>query len=341
MLHFLLPDRKVPDVETYDGIRQEILPVQHRLLLGNDVSRLFRTNALGGDIYHFHSSTARHRAASRLLKVPYIVSPHGAYMPPERRRKRVKDLVFRLMLGRAYVRRAALVHAITAAEQAAVLRYAGRVQTVVVPNALQSTLRFDVEARAETRARLKLAPEEQMVFFLGRLDVNGKGLDALCEGFSRAIERSAAPMRLVLAGVPWGVPIEPMLSDAALQRTLLLPAAFGLDKVALLSAADRFVTLSRWDVMPTAVLDALSTGLPLLVTEETGFGDFVRRYKAGKVVTHDPDVIANALLDLKPQPLARRQELLESAKTEFDPARIAARFIELYEGVLAKKPIEA
>jgi glycosyltransferase involved in cell wall biosynthesis len=255
-------------------------------------------------------------------------------------RKPIRSLDFKLTIGRAYLRHARVVHVITREEQAAVHQYAGPVPTQIVPNALQSTLRFDARGRAQTRARLNIAPNEQLVFFLGRLDVKGKGLDALCEGFSRAVVRSSAPMKLVFAGVPWYTALEPLI-ETIRDHALILPAAMGEEKAALLSAADRFVTLSRWDVMPTAVLDALSTGLPLLVTEETGFGDFVREHDAGKVVTHDPDEIAEALLDFQPQPLARRQELFETAMTAFDPGKIAARFVGLYERALAEKRVEA
>jgi glycosyltransferase involved in cell wall biosynthesis len=59
---------------------------------------------------------------------------------------------------------------------------------------------------------------------------------------------------------------------------------FGREKEALLDSAFVFVHTSRWEGMPFAVIEALATGCPVLVTPATNLGDYVEGFGAGVVV---------------------------------------------------------
>jgi glycosyltransferase involved in cell wall biosynthesis len=337
MLSLVPAGDRAEAIEPHDQIRQLSLKVMPLSLgLGREATRYFRSNSLGGDVYHFHSSYARHWAASRILPVPYVVSPHGAYMASDMARKRLRNWAFRLTLGQGYLRHAALVHAVTPAEEASIIRYVGPLQVAVIPNCLDGPFSFDPAERAETRRRLGIGQSEPLLLYMGRLDVVGKGIDVLIEGFRRAQDRTKAPIRLVVAGPDDRGPRLPSLVDAAMkERILRMPAVFGAEKRGLLAAADAFVTLSRWDVMPTAVLDALGSGLPAIVTEETGFADFVRRPGMGQVVRHNSNEVADALLSVGVSDLDQRKQVFQTAMANFDPQLIAGRFLSLYERALA------
>ena len=288
---------------------------------------------LGGDVYHFHTSYARTCLAARRLRVPYVVSTHGIYLEEALARRRLWNLVFQRLLGLRHLQRAAFVHAITPNERSDLEAYAGPLHTEILPNSLLLPVSFDAEARVATRAALGVTEDELLVVFLGRFDVPGKGLDVLVEGFRQAC--AAHPerrLRLHFVGPHAGVELRAIIPPALQDRISLAPAVFGEEKRAILSAGDVFATLSRWDVMPTAILDALTAGLPLLVTEETGFGDFVRQYGTGRVVRHDAGEVAEALAGFETGSLlAARPARIESALAEYHPRKIAQRFIALYE----------
>jgi glycosyltransferase involved in cell wall biosynthesis len=226
-------------------------------------------------------------------------------------------------------------------EAAAVASYAAPRRVTTIPHPLDLQPEVTAAERREARQRLALAEDELLLLYLGRIDIYGKGLDVLLEGYRLALlGGTARRLRLLLVG-----PAEPGPSVASLVAPEISSAVevrgpvFGAEKRSLLAAADVFVTLSRWDVMPTAVLDALAMGLPLLVSEETGYGDFVRRHQAGRVVGIEPAAIAGAVAGLEVAPASQRTAIRAAAEAEFSPARLGRDFEALYESVLT--PAEA
>jgi glycosyltransferase involved in cell wall biosynthesis len=321
-----------PNIDHYELF----VPALNPFRLGSEAARFFRENLPGGDVYHFHNSHSRLCLAARLLDVPYVFSPHGSYLIQAQRLRTQRNFIFRLLLGRPFIRGAAFVHTLTSEEAAAIERYAGPVPMRRIPNALKPALAYDVEARRRTRAALGLGDDVLLVAFLGRLDIRGKGLDVLVEGFRQACVL-APERRIVLSLYGTGLVkrVEALVPPEVSDRVSVQPAILGDEKAALLSAADVFVTLSRWDVMPTALMDALSAGLPIIVTEATGMDEFVRAHDAGRVVDLDPADVARAIASYDARALLPgREERARVAEREFSANRVARAFVRLYEDAL-------
>lgn len=62
---------------------------------------------------------------------------------------------------------------------------------------------------------------------------------------------------------------------------------FGKDKLQFLQKCAWFVHPSRWDVLPTACLEAASCGVPLIVSHETNLDIYLKKYDAGIVMASD------------------------------------------------------
>jgi glycosyltransferase involved in cell wall biosynthesis len=126
-----------------------------------------------------------------------------------------------------------------------------------------------------------------------------KGLDLLLRGL-------AAPMldgiRLVLVGPDQRGSrrvIEGLVEDMNLSdRVVLWGPAFGRDKFELIAGADFFVHTSRWEGLSFAVVEAMATGKPCLLTPAADPLGLVGRYAAGLVVHPTPDAIATGLQDM-------------------------------------------
>ena len=69
------------------------------------------------------------------------------------------------------------------------------------------------------------------------------------------------------------------------------PPVFDSDKENTLLASDVFIQTSRTEAMPMGILEALSYGLPTLVTEGTTLGSFINGYNAGWVAKCDAESI--------------------------------------------------
>ena len=110
------------------------------------------------------------------------------------------------------------------------------------------------------------------------------------------------------------------------------------DVVGLLRASDVFAFASAQEACPVAVIEAMSTGLPVVVSDIAGTQHLVTdgrdglRFPVGKV-----DVLGTGLAHLADDP-ARRRALGEAARRrvveEFTVEREAAAYEDLYDEVL-------
>ena len=61
--------------------------------------------------------------------------------------------------------------------------------------------------------------------------------------------------------------------------------------------ADVNILLSRWDGFPRTLRESTIFEVPMLVFEETNFGDLVRNFQEG-IVAKNPDNVSELILDL-------------------------------------------
>ncbi|MBP3197362.1 MAG: glycosyltransferase family 4 protein, partial [Butyrivibrio sp.] len=68
-------------------------------------------------------------------------------------------------------------------------------------------------------------------------------------------------------------------------------AITGKEKKKVLLDSDLFIQTSRHEGMPMGILEAMSYGVPCLITEGTSLGDIVREYNAGWVAETNQESI--------------------------------------------------
>jgi len=256
------------------------------------------------DMLHLHSVFIPDNAwVAREARLPYVITPHGGYAAEviHGRNWAAKTLWMR-MVERKYVGNASLIHAVSPRELDE-LRARFRARSFVyAPNAID--LPTTPVAPGE-----RMVGQRRRVVFLGRLAVEHKGLDVLVEGYARFLRNEAdVDAELIVAGPDFRSGLARLQRLAASlfpeDGPLFLGPVFGRDKDALLTSAYVFVHTSRWEGMPYAVLEALATGCPVLVTPATNLGGFVEEYGAGQVVDGTPEGISDGLkrlLGLSPE----------------------------------------
>jgi glycosyltransferase involved in cell wall biosynthesis len=72
-------------------------------------------------------------------------------------------------------------------------------------------------------------------------------------------------------------------------------AVYGSEKIEILLQNDVFVQTSRFEGLPLGILEALSLGLPCLVTKGTNLDELVNNYNAGWGVETNAKRIAEAI----------------------------------------------
>ncbi len=184
--------------------------------------------------------------------------------------------------------------------------------------------------------RLEPARAEHHVLYLGRLDVEQKGLDLL----AAALEPVAAqlPWPVVLAGA--GTPrdearLRRLLAAHGLgERVRLAGRVSGERRHQLLSGAALLVLPSRFEASPLVLLEAFCYRLPVVLFAIPELAE-VPETCCVKVPPWDPRAFGAALQALAADP-ARRQALGRAGKayaSAFDWDMLAGRYADFFESV--------
>lgn len=150
--------------------------------------------------------------------------------------------------------------------------------------------------RENIRKQLKLKPDDVVIGMIGRLDAKGQAL--LIELFTGLIEKEPN-LRAVLVG-PDGI-----LGDTIRLKKRIQELGIG-DRIQftgiredipeLLAAMDVFVHLPTDDALPTVLIEAMASALPIVVTNTGGCPELVEDGVTGRVVeTGNMEAIRAAL----------------------------------------------
>lgn len=169
--------------------------------------------------------------------------------------------------------------------------------------------------------------------FVGRKEINQKGLDLLLYALGEVANESDAPILARIAGVGDLETDERLRtitqSCGIASRVQISGQIEALDA----SSARFFVYPSRFDGPPRPVRAALAAGMPVIITEETGMGDAVRHYGAGLVCGASVPQLAVALSQALASPEEFRRHASQSAfqlAESLHPSRVAASFVSWY-----------
>ncbi|MGO8846970.1 MAG: glycosyltransferase family 4 protein [Methylocella sp.] len=281
----------------------------------------------------------------RRRRIPYAMTIHGRYshiFDQDNHVVRVLPALYLRFIERRVLEAACLVQAVTPAEQEIVRRIAPRAVCELIFNAAYSS-RIDGIPQAPTRT----SPSSRFPLFgfCGRYAIEHKGLDLLLGGFAE-YRRAGGKGTLELVGP--GLAREQL---AALADSLSVGGCcqiggplFGENKKRALQTWDFFVLPSRFDVFPTAGLEAAILGLPLIASKSTGFADRIADAFSGFVIEDlSPHAVARALFLAE---RVRADEWAQMSRAAFNMAvtmgdwtAIAARLVNLYRRPRAIKTL--
>ena len=296
------------------------------------------------DLVHFHSVyLVRHAVlarAARRLGLPTISSPRGGLMPRALARSALKKRVGDALFFDAFSRGLTLHRALCEAERAAcVARYPG------VPARVAGN---PVDLAAFPRVDPPRADQPATIGYLGRLDIEYKGLDLLVAGLGRAVSEHGADLRLRICGPDDRGDARRLERLIALRgltsRVELVPPAEGVDRLRFLESLDAFVHPSRSEGVPMGVLEAMAMARPVVVTPETNLSDVVARRGAGWVVAGSVASVADALAavarsgaDLPARGAAARRAVEE----EFTLDAVGAQLTRAYDDAMRMRRADA
>lgn len=195
--------------------------------------------------------------------------------------------------------------------------------------------------RADRRAELGI-PEDAPLAITVAVMREGKGHDFLIDSARKVLERMPQAHFLVVGGGPLEEALRRKVDEEGLGSQVHLTGMRN-DTHELLALADVFVLpSSQFDALPTAVIEAMAAGLPVVAFESGGVSEIVVEGRTGLVVPNtDAGALADAILGLlADRPRARSMGACGKARAqaEFSAETWAAKLQEMYLKSLSAHP---
>lgn len=249
-----------------------------------------------------------------------------------------KDLVT-ILYQKRLLGKADLIQINNTDEKQDVIRYLGYEpkNMVIIPNGMKLSEYANLPQKGLFRGKHKITPDQQMILFMGRLNIK-KGLDLLLPAFLKVHEKLPNAI-LILAGPDDGYQSE--TEDFIQKNNLgnkikLVGMLTDMDKKEALADADLFVLPSYSEGFSIAVLEAMTSKVPTLVSDRVGFGDYIRKYDAAYLTPLNSDEVAKGLLKIL-QDRDYAETLIKSAykmvTENFDIKVVANQLLEEYKKI--------
>ncbi|KKR89145.1 MAG: Glycosyl transferase group 1 [Candidatus Wolfebacteria bacterium GW2011_GWA1_44_24] len=298
----------------------------------------------------FLSASALGTYYARKFGKPHIISPHGSLMrEPLGKKNSLLKKIYIFLIERRNLAGADALHFTVETEKKEYLEAGLPMRkAIIIPNSLGDSAvgADDNEEKIDFRKKNKIALGGKIILFLSRLNWK-KGLDTLIPAFVEVVKKKPNAV-LVLAGPDDGnykKEVEEMLRDAKLRenekndgRVIFTGMLLGEDKIAALRESDVFVLPSYSENFGMAVIEAMSFGLPVVVTKGVGISGEVETSGAGLVVEKNVNQVAEAILEILENPeLAEKmgEQGKKLVKNEFSGDKVAKRFLEEYNKTIA------
>lgn len=221
--------------------------------------------------------------------IPYVIVPHGELGREAQKKKYFKKKVANVLLFNRFAEHSAAIQCLSKREYEETTfgtkKFIGT-NGVVIPKEKKEVF----------------SSNGMNIVYIGRLDAYHKGLDLLLEAVrlskSILLENNC---RIELFGPDYAGRFEhvrSLIQENDLQDLVSLNHEIvGADKARKLLDADIFIQTSRFEGMPLGILEAMSYGLPCLVTEGTAVGEIISEANAGWVAKTNAQDIAKRLAE--------------------------------------------
>lgn len=285
------------------------------------------------DIVVFHETyRIEYIAISRNLRknrIPYVIIPHGELTKEAQKKKWLKKKAANTLLFNRFINGAVAVQCLSEREMK-MTRF-GKKRFIGTNGVSMSD-----------KSKIAFHDNEMKFVFIGRLESYIKGLDLMLDAFKENEGlMKANNAKLCIYGPDLNgryAALEEMIKERELGEIVKLShEVSGQEKEDILLDADIFIQTSRSEGMPMGILEALSYGLPCLVTEGTTLSNIIEKYDAGWAASTDAGSVAIKIreaISAKEKFAVKSRNATELVARNFEWEVVAKMTINTYKSLL-------
>ena len=222
--------------------------------------------------------------------IPYVVIPHGELSNDAQKKKHLKKVVANILLFNRFTDNAAAIQCLSGREfdntnfgKKKIIATNG----VSVPQRRKETFNND----------------KTVIAYIGRLDAFHKGLDILVDAARIAHDKLVSSNSVIdIYGPDFEgrlAHLNELIKEAGVGDVVKVhDPVSGKDKEEVLLNADIFIQTSRFEGMPLGILEALSYGIPCLVTRGTTLGEKIEESDCGFMAETDAESVAAKMISM-------------------------------------------
>jgi len=294
------------------------------------------------DLIHIAMPFDFYNIATYFSKKPYLISLHGTFMKEAYKMMKLKKMkkdFYMNIIGKKILKKANRIHLLTQEEREHFLEFYPEFENKirVVPNGLDLS-QYEVSlSKSDLINKYPNLKDKKIILFLSRINWK-KGLDVLIPAFAKLYKEDKS-FHLLIVGKDDGDGYENKvrqwvneygLTDAVTFTGLLT----GRDKLLVFYGSDIFVLPSYSEGLPTAILEAMACGIPIVVSDKVGISREIMQYNAGTIVKTNVEDVYDGIRNVF-QNLDKAKEMALNGKKMvhnlYDINKVADEMIKMYE----------
>lgn len=288
------------------------------------------------DIIVFHSiyypKYLKLASQVKKLNIPYIVIPHGSLQINAQKTKRVKKILGNFFFFNNFLKNASAIQYLCQAEKDNSVNK--NQNSFISGNGYEIT---------STKKEYTSQKNGLNLIYIGRYDIYYKGLDLLIDCIIDIKDYMRNNnIKLSLYGKKnsdYDQLIKKIKEYKIYDIISLNDGVFDEEKKSKLLEADAFIQTSRSEGQPLGIIEAISLGLPCIVTKGTNFGKIIENEKIGWVADFSKESIINSIKNAYVQ----RKKLPEMSDRAYNYAKknlawdiVSQEALNYYEKVIQK-----
>lgn len=332
VLKNLIPEQQAlgNEVQGYNVCRTGVHENNLQYLEYNGFRNILETNRPDIVIFHgiYYKEAIRFSRLLRKNKIPYLIELHGAQSKQNLKKSPIKKKLINYFFLNHVIKRANGVIYLNSSELNNSTVACLNKNNVIIPNGCHPRkLRFSDKK-----------PESLELLFLGRLNIDHKGLDLMIPAVKKAYHYGLN-IHLSIYGRGKDKEIHWLNEQLKGYEGIIdfFGEVFGQQKEKAFINSDVLLLTSRYEGFPMVILEAFSYGLPCIVTPETNVSEIIETDGSGLVAHGDVDSIAEAITAYYGCSDKEHREFSRNAifsSQKFDWKKIGQKSVDIYSSLI-------